>query len=91
MWKSEYIHYKMWDGFAYPFSNINDVEVWEGTTNFTPHFTGHLITYQCWYFKLNHVYKIVPREWTFAAYPVYDDIMTVMFLALHLDVLWLSL
>ena len=37
----------MWDEITYPFPDFNSctVEVWEGISNFTPHFTGHVITY----------------------------------------------
>ena len=44
----------MWDEITYPFPNINCfiVEVWKWISNFTPHFTGYVITYPYWgYFK----------------------------------------
>ena len=42
---SNYIHYKVTDKITYPFPHFNRaaVEVWEGISNFIPHFTGHLI------------------------------------------------
>ena len=49
-WTSNYIHYKLWDGITYPFPNFNGatVEVWEWISDFTQHFTGHVITYARW-------------------------------------------
>ena len=46
---SDPIHYKVWDEIAYPSPNFNGctVEVWEWVSNFTPHFTRHVITYPC--------------------------------------------
>ena len=40
----------MWDEVTYPFPNFNGcaVEVWEWIRNFTPHFTGQVITDPCW-------------------------------------------
>ena len=48
-WISNYIHYKVWDGITYPFSNFNDatVEVLEWINNFIPNFSGHMIAYIC--------------------------------------------
>ena len=48
-WISNYIHYKIWDEFIYPFPNFNcatvcTVEVWEWISNCIPHFTGHGIS-----------------------------------------------
>ena len=42
-----HIHCKVWDEIAYPFPNFNGatVEVWEWISNFTPLFTGHVISY----------------------------------------------
>ena len=50
----------MWDEITYPFPNFNIVaiEVWEWTSNFIAHFTGHLNTYPC--LKLAHVCKKGP-------------------------------
>ena len=47
---SNYIHYKVYEKITYPFPNFNGytVEVWEGMSNFIPHFTGHVFTYPCW-------------------------------------------
>ena len=47
---SIYIHYKVWDEITYPFPNVNGatVEFWELASYFSPHFTGHVITYTCW-------------------------------------------
>ena len=44
---SNYIYYKMWDNIAYPVPNFNGctVEVWKWISNFTPRFTGHVITW----------------------------------------------
>ena len=49
-WINNYIHYKVWDEITYPFPNLigATVEVWEWISNFTPHFTGHVITYPSW-------------------------------------------
>ena len=43
----------------YPFPNFNGatVDVWEWISYFIPHFTGHVITYPCWDYKLIHVSK----------------------------------
>ena len=40
----------MWDEITYPFLNFNGatIEVQEWISNFTPHFTGHVITYPYW-------------------------------------------
>ena len=40
--KSNYIHFKMWDELAYPFSNCNGyaVEVWEWRSNFIHNLLG---------------------------------------------------
>ena len=48
-WISNLISYKMWGEITYPLPNFNGatVEVWEWISNFTPHFTGHVITYPC--------------------------------------------
>ena len=50
-WISNHIHCKLCDRITYPFPNFNGctVEVWEGISNFIPHFTGYLITYPCWH------------------------------------------
>ena len=44
---SNYIHNKMWYEITYPFWNFNGwtVKVWEWISNFTPHFTRHMIIY----------------------------------------------
>ena len=44
-----YNHNKVWDKITYPFPNFNGciIEVWEWISIFTPHFTGHVITYPC--------------------------------------------
>ena len=49
-WVSNYIHHKVWNEIAYPFSNFTSatVEVWNILVNFIPHFTGHLISYPWW-------------------------------------------
>ena len=46
-WISNYIHYKVWVEITYPFPNFNGwtVEVWEWISNFSPHFTRHVITF----------------------------------------------
>ena len=46
-WISNFIHYRVWDEVTYPFPNFNGatIEVWEWISNFTPHFTGYVITY----------------------------------------------
>ena len=48
-WISNYIHYKVWDVFIYPFPNFNGatVEVWKWISNFDLHFIRHVITYPC--------------------------------------------
>ena len=50
-WISNRIHYKGWNEITYPFPNFNGatVDVWEWISNFIPHFTGHVITYPCWW------------------------------------------
>ena len=49
----------MWDEIIDPFPNFNGttVEVWEWIRNFIPHFTGYVISYQCWDLKVTHVSK----------------------------------
>ena len=49
-WISNYIHKEVWGEITYPFPNVNGVtvEVWEWISNFSPHFSGHVITYPCW-------------------------------------------
>ena len=49
-WISNYIHRKMWNEITYPFLKFNGaiVEVHEWISNFTPEFTGHVITCPCW-------------------------------------------
>ena len=47
-WISNYIHYIVWDEITYSFLiffNGVIVEVYEWISNFTPHITGHVITY----------------------------------------------
>ena len=53
-WIANYIHYKVWDEITYPFTNFNSatVEVCEWKSNFTQHFTEHVITYPCWDYKV---------------------------------------
>ena len=34
--------------YPFPYLNSVTVEVWEWITNFSTHFTGHVITNQCW-------------------------------------------
>ena len=48
-WKSNYIHYEIWNGIIYPFPNFNGaiVKVWEWIRNFIPHLIGSIITYPC--------------------------------------------
>ena len=46
---------EVWDEIIYPFPNFNGtVEVWEWTSNFTPHFTGYVITYP----RCNQTYSV---------------------------------
>ena len=55
----------MWDEITYPFLNFNGaaVEVKEWISNFTPHFTRHVITLPGMLgLKLNHVSKSGPWE-----------------------------
>ena len=49
-WISNYVHNKLWDEITYPFSNFNGgiVEVWKCISNFSPQFTGRVITCPCW-------------------------------------------
>ena len=49
-WKSNDIHYKMWDEITYPFPNFHGTatEVWKWVSNFIPYFTGHVIICPCW-------------------------------------------
>ena len=49
-WISNYIYHNMWAEISYPFPNFNGttVEVWEWIRNFSPYFTGHVITDPCW-------------------------------------------
>ena len=39
----------MWEKIVYASQNVNDtvVEFWEWISNFSPKFTGHVITYSC--------------------------------------------
>ena len=48
-WICNHIHYKMSSEITYPFPNFNGctIEVWEWTSDFIPHFPGHVITYPC--------------------------------------------
>ena len=41
---------KVWNEIAYPFPNLNDytVDVWEGISNFIPHFIKDVQTSACW-------------------------------------------
>ena len=50
IWISNYIHYKVWSEFTYPFPNFNSAinEVWEWKSNLIPHFTGNAIINTCW-------------------------------------------
>ena len=47
-WISNYIHYEARDEITHPFQNFNSTTVyfWELISNFIPHFTVHMITYQ---------------------------------------------
>ena len=49
-WINDYIHYNVWDGIIYPFTNFNccTVEVWKWISNFICHVIGQVITYPCW-------------------------------------------
>ena len=62
-WISDYIHYKVWDEITYSFPNFNSctVEVWEWISNFTPHFTGHVITY-LWDYSKSMLVKGAPGD-----------------------------
>ena len=53
VWISNYIHYNMQDEITYPFSNFNGTtaKFWEWISNFTPHYTGHVIIHPCWDFR----------------------------------------
>ena len=67
-YSSTFIFRKVWNEITYPFPTFNsgtvDVKVW--TSNFIPHFTGHVITYPCWAksrfyfqkFKAIHTYNL---------------------------------
>ena len=48
-WISKYMISKVWDKTTCPFPKFNGttIEVWEWIIKFTPHFTGHMITYPC--------------------------------------------
>ena len=53
VWIFNYIHNKEWDEITHPFANFNNwtIKVWEWSSNFFPHSTGHVITYpgwECW-------------------------------------------
>ena len=54
----------MWNEIVYPFPNFNGstVEIWESIGNFIPHFTGHVITYQCWDLSYNYVSNRAPGK-----------------------------
>ena len=64
-------HYKViWDEITYPFPNFNgfSIEIWKWISDFTPHFTGHVITYPCWNQSLSMLIEVTPwvtslREW----------------------------
>ena len=49
-WISSHILNKVWDEITYPLSNFITftVEVWEGLSNFIPHFIMDVITSPCW-------------------------------------------
>ena len=57
-WISNHIHYNVWSIITYPFLNFIGaaLEVLEWISNFTPHFSEHVITYPC-KDDLNHVIK----------------------------------
>ena len=47
-WKSNDIHYRVWNEITYSFPNFNgctDVDVWVWISNFTPQFTGYACDY----------------------------------------------
>ena len=50
-WISNHMPSKVSVDISYPFPNFNGV--WEWISNFIPHFTGHVITYPCWWIKVN--------------------------------------
>ena len=55
----------MWDEITHPFPNFKSgtVEVWERTSNFIQHFTGHVITYPC-YDQSTHIHtRVIFCEW----------------------------
>ena len=47
---SYYIHHKVYDDITYLFPNFNDAtaDVWGWICDFTPHFTGDVVTYLRW-------------------------------------------
>ena len=59
-WMSNHIHDEVWDDIIYLFLNFNGstVEVEEWISYFSPHFTGHVITYPCW----NKIYFMLVNE-----------------------------
>ena len=54
------MHYKVWGEITHPFPNFNGAisEVCEWISNFTSHFSGHVITYPCWDKMLIRVNKM---------------------------------
>ena len=56
---------KVWDEITYPFLNLNGctVEVKQWISNFIPNFIMDIITYPCFWLKLNHACKGGPRCW----------------------------
>ena len=50
-WISNHMHIKVWCEITYPSPNFNgSLHCWSSgwTSNFTPHFNMHVITYPCW-------------------------------------------
>ena len=69
-WRSNYIHYKMWDEIAYPFPNFNcaAVEVWEWISKFIPYFIQwqmfhHLCIHLFVFYLVNDHANDQSQEW----------------------------
>ena len=74
-WIYDHKNYEMWIEFTYPFPNFNGcpVEVCEWISNFTPRFTGYVITYPCWDYSHPMLVKWAPCPNTEAYNTPSDD------------------
>ena len=74
-WIRNYIHDKMCDENTYAYQNFNGtiVEVWKWISDFTPRFTGFVITPPCWDSNWTLLIKGAPdRQWCFLTWFDYN-------------------